>query len=147
MNKKNRQWELGPPIRSWPGEHFNHEDREIYDVERAVALINQAPEDFEFIVLPIDRIRDQLLGRGSVDMDYVRSLTNADAVRPVLLGRYADGTARLLDGYHRASWLLYARVEVVGAWLLTYEQTNAIRVNLPAALIPARARVKPPSEN
>ncbi|OOW49971.1 hypothetical protein BFQ41_18975 [Xanthomonas citri pv. citri] len=80
-------------------------------------------------------------------MDYVSSLTNDDAIRPILLGRYADGTVRLLDGYHRASWLLYAGVKAVGAWLLTYEQTNSIRVNLPAALIPARARVKPPSEN
>lgn len=143
MNK-NRQWELGPPIRSWPGEHFNHEDREIYDVERAISLINSAPEDFEFVVLSIDRIRDQLQGRGNVDMHYVAKLTNDDAIRPVLLGRYADGTARVLDGYHRATWLLYTKVRAVGAWLLTPEQTNAIRVNVSPAHLPPSARVRPP---
>ncbi|GAE55172.1 hypothetical protein AN652_01735 [Xanthomonas arboricola pv. pruni] len=146
MSTNNREWERGPPIRSWAGEHFNHEDREIYDVELAVSLINRKPDDFQFIVLPIDRIRAQVEGRGSVDLQYAAALTNEDAVRPVLLGRYADGSARLLDGYHRATRLLRTNVPHVGAWLLTVEQTKAIRVYVPIAHLPANARVNPTSQ-
>lgn len=141
MSKADRQWELARPIRAWPGEHFNHEDREIYDVANAVERINNNPEAFEFVVLPIELLREQLTGRGGINLDYVASLSNADAVRPVLLGRYPDGTVRLLDGYHRATWLLHAGIDRVGAWLLTPEQTEAIRVHVPAAFLPAGARV------
>ena len=144
MSKADRQWELARPIRAWPGEHFNHEDREIYDVARAVALINGNPEGFEFIVLPIASLREQIEGRGGVDLSYVATLTNEDAVRPVLLGRYPDGTVRMLDGYHRATWLLRAGIDCLGAWLLTPEQTDAIRVHVPPGFLPASARVAPP---
>ncbi|MEA9813174.1 hypothetical protein [Xanthomonas campestris] len=142
----NREWERGPRIRSWAGEHFNHENREIYDVELAVSLINRKPDDFLFIVLPTDRIRDQVEGRGNVDLRYAAALTEEDAVRPVLLGRYADGSARLLDGYHRATRLLRTNVPLIGAWLLTVEQTKAIRVDVPTAHLPANALVKPTSD-
>lgn len=143
VNKSDRQWELARPIRARPGEHFNHEDRELYDVALAVALINRQPEDYEFLVLPIEMFREQIVGRGHVDFGYLDTLTNEDAVRPLLIGRYADGSVRMLDGYHRASWLLRAGVNVVGAWVLTAEQTNKIRVHLPPELIPKNARVTP----
>ena len=84
--KADPQWKLARPIRARKGEHFNHEDRELYNVELAVALINLRPDDFEFVVVPIDSLREQIVGRGGVDLGYVATLTNEDAVRPVLLG-------------------------------------------------------------
>lgn len=143
MGKSDRPWELARPIRAWPGEHFNHEGREVYAVHRAVSLINRNPEDFEFIVLPIDSLREQVEGRGGIDLRYVATLSNEDAVRPVLLGRYHDGTVRMLDGYHRATWLLKHHVSPIGAWLLTPAQTDAIRVHLPPGFLPPGARVTP----
>ncbi|AOL21875.1 hypothetical protein MOU_20348 [Xanthomonas citri pv. malvacearum str. GSPB1386] len=94
-------------------------------------------------MLPIDSLREQVEGRGGIDLRYVATLSNEDAVRPVLLGRYHDGTVRMLDGYHRATWLLKHHVSPIGAWLLTPAQTDAIRVHLPPGFLPPGARVTP----
>lgn len=121
-----RPWEMARPIRARPCEVFNHQNVEFYDVERAIRAINATPTQFEFVVLPITVLVPQVTGRGNLDVAYVASLSNEDAVRPVLLGRYPDGSVRLLDGYHRVTRLMQFRIQAVGAWMLTSAQTTAI---------------------
>lgn len=134
-----RPWEKARPIRARPHEVFNHQNAELYDVARAVSDINATPTNFQFEVLPIEVLAPQVAGRGHLDRAYVAMLSNEDAVRPVLLGRYPDGTVRLLDGYHRVARLMVMRVRVVGAWMLTVAQTDAIR--LPPNWVPFTERV------
>lgn len=140
-SNSNRPWEMGPSIRARPGEHYNHGNAEIYDIGRAVALIHESPTNFQFEILPIEPLRPQIVGRGNIDEAYVTRMSNDDAFRPVLIGRYLDGTARLLDGYHRATRLLSWGHDHVAAWLLTPAQTDAIRVSVAPAFIPNDARV------
>lgn len=117
---------MARPIRARPGEVYNHENAEFYDVERAVREINAAPTQFQFVVVPIEKLVPQVTQRGNLDLQYIMSLSNEDAVRPVLLGRYSDESVRLLDGYHRVARLIQFRIKAVGAWLLTATQTTAI---------------------
>lgn len=126
MSDEQRLWESAPPIRARQGEVFNHENVELYDVERAIREINAKPAKFQFLVLAIEALLPQVTGRGNIDLAYVNRLSNEDAIRPVLLGTYANESVRLLDGYHRIMRLSQFQIEVVGTWKLSSEQTKAI---------------------
>lgn len=129
--KKDRLWELAPPIRSPYNQVFHFEDKELYHVGRIIAEINANPEQFQFAVVHLAQFAEQIRGQGNLDQNYIASISPVDATRPVLIGRYSDGAARLIDGYHRAARCMQLGWDALGAWILTPEQTASIMLMNP----------------
>lgn len=115
-----------PPIKSWEGEAFNFENKIVYDVYRAIISIHADPEGHQFGMVKLEQLFPQLDGRGNMDASRIKAMSEIDATRPVLVATQADGTVRLIDGYHRATWCRNAGVEGIAAWILSREQTALI---------------------
>lgn len=116
------------PIRARSGEVFHHEDVGPYDLGKAVEWINANPERFELATVRLSGLAEEMRRRGKFNYHYIASMARNDARRPVLIGRMADGTERLLDGRHRAARSLQLGYDSVEAWRLTVEQTEALRL-------------------
>lgn len=116
-----------PPIQSWKGEAFNFENTDVFDIGKAVSLINQHPERFNFCMVALDQLMPQIEGRGHIDMKYAEAISDQDAIRPLLIATINDNQAtRLIDGYHRAIRCIQHGQSGAGAWVLTKAQTAEI---------------------
>lgn len=126
-------WKQFAPIKTQPNARFDFNNgQEIYDVALAVEQINTNPDAYQCLPVPLAHLVPQLEGvaaSGGVNAEYAALLSWEDATRPLLLGSYATGEVRLLDGYHRLTKLLSEHgSNHVAAWILTPQQTAAIRL-------------------
>ncbi len=122
-------WEQLPPIRALPNTCYIFEDKEFYHVGKAVAEILANPSSFAFGTILPEKLVPQLEGQGNIDFNYVASLSDEDAARPILMIRYPNGAARIIDGHHRATRAIQRGAPMIGVWLLTPEQTQRIRLD------------------
>lgn len=120
-------WERSLPIAAHPGEVYNLENREFYDVARAVQAINANPHGFQFAIIRAELVPPLLVGQVGFNMAEVSAISREDAERPVLIGITREGH-RLLDGYKRARRALMLGAPGLGAWLLTLEQTRGYQL-------------------
>lgn len=116
------------PIRSHAGEVFQVSETECYDITRAIELILKDPGKFERGRVHLSSLTQQIRHRGKFNFHYIATMMRDDARRPVLMGTLPDGTLRLLDGYHRACRSQQLGYTDVEAWILTPEQTAALRL-------------------
>ena len=117
------------PIRTHAGEVFHVSETERYDVTQAIELILKESDRFELGVIDLSTLTQQIRQRGKFNFHYIAIMKHNDARRPVLLGTLQDGSLRLLDGYHRACRSQQLGYTHVSAWILTPEQTAAIRLD------------------
>ena len=132
MEDKN-PWEKSLPIAARPGEVYNIENTEFYDVEAAVNAINANPHSFKFGMILPEKVIPLLVGQVDFNLAEVMRISFDDAARPLLFITYENGQSYLIDGYKRARRALQFGAPTFGAWVLSPEQTAKFRLSAEAA--------------
>ena len=112
------------PLTHREGEVYNFENREFYDVSRIIADILRDESQFKFGTIGIERLWPQVQGSGGIDPAHIERIPVARISEPVILITYENGSARLVDGYHRLAKARSMRAELIAAYILTWEQTQ-----------------------
>ncbi len=115
-----------PPIYSWSTQRFVHKQSLIYDVERAVEMVHENPQHYQFGMVHSSSLRNLLEGRDNYNEDRILTMIWEDAIRPILVVTDPTDGARMIDGYHRASRCFREGLNEVAAWIFSIEQTNCI---------------------
>lgn len=126
MTNTQLKWQDFPEINCPPKQIFNHENETIFHVWKAIELIRERPDDFQFGAVQLQNLRAQIEGRGNLDLEYASSLEQEDATRPLLIATENDGQHRLIDGYHRALRCHWQGCIGASAWILNQQQTASI---------------------
>ena len=111
------------PLLCRPGEAFETNDGRVVDVAVVVAAIQARPEAFEFALVRLIELADQIKGQTKLNFHHVATMARSDARRPLLLARTEAGL-RLLDGRHRAARSKQLGYDTSDAWILSAAQLN-----------------------
>jgi len=84
------------------------------------------------LTFPVETL-DEIIVRNGVELPRLQSMTPIEAIEPVIVGLWTDGTGILIDGAHRRAYWAKRDVHVLRGWGLPYEMWQAFTFE-PSAL-------------